>query len=294
MTGQVAVWTMVRDENYFLRLWVNYYSKFLPCEHIFILVDGADSFLPDGLDGCQIIVLPKSKIVEGWDERRWQFLSHFASALATRFDVVLGGDVDELVVLDPKVGLNPITYILERAEGQVISPFAIEVVHRIDLEPALSLGEPVLGQRRFGRLNASYCKPCIHRGPIRWSLGQHYADYPELILSKDLFLFHLRYLDAELLGQRQEQRSNRLATASAEMVADAAGGGWYRSSDEMQKHLQSFVERGPPEEGGFRFEWQREWIERSWKHDEKTGFWRHQRFHNRRTYVIPDRFAGLF
>jgi hypothetical protein len=294
MTGQAAAWTMVRNDDFFLKLWVDYYSQVLPRNQLFILVDGADSTLPSGIEGCQIITFPKSVMEEGWDRKRWNFLSSFSSSLATRFDVVLGGDVDELIVLDPETGRNPIQHILEHTQTDVISPFAIEIIHRLDLEEPLDPTRPILSQRRFGRINATYCKPCIHRVPIKWSIGQHYSDRPELALSKHLFLFHLRYIDKEMLLSRQNQRLSRISDGSGHLVTGAAGEGWQHSVGGMENFLQSFVDKGQPEETDFKFEWQRDRIMRSWEFDPASGFWRHQRLHNRRTYTLPDCFADCF
>lgn len=294
MTRRVAAWTMVRDDDYFLKLWVDYYSQFIPRSQLFILVDGEDSTLPDGIDGCQVIVFPKSTMEKGWDQKRWNFLSHFSSSLVTRFDVVLGGDVDELIVLDPEAGEDPIQYVLEQTNQPVISPFAIEIIHRLDLEEPLDTSKPILRQRRFGRINASYCKPCIHRIPIKWSLGQHYSDHSELALSDRLFLIHLRYVDQDMLMARQDQRLARINDKTGQRVSEAAGAGWQRSVKSMDNFLQSFVDKGPPEETDFQFEWQRKRITNSWEFDAYNGFWRHRKLHNRRTYKLPKRFGDCF
>jgi hypothetical protein len=172
-------------------------------------------------------------------------------------------------------------------EVGVISPFAFEVIHRVDLEAPFDPKRPVLGQRRFGRLNASYCKPCITARPVTWSLGGHCADFPQLTLDRDLFLFHLRYLDHGLLLERQASRQAMMVNAGV------AGAGWAKGQDEMTGFLQSFVDSGAPEAGDFSFDWQRKRISKGWAQD-AHGFWRHTKLHNRRTYTIPDRFFDVF
>lgn len=294
MEQSAAIWTMVRDEDFFLKLWVDYYSRFVPRRQLFILVDGEDSTLPDGLEGCQIVVLPHSEVGPGWDRRRWDFLSHFASALTMRFDVVIGGDVDELIVVDPELETDPVRFILEQTAEPVISPFAVEIVHRTDLEKPLNAALPILGQRRYGRINVAYCKPCIHRVPLKWSTGQHFSDHPDLCLSRSLFLFHLRYVDRDMLLDRQGKRSARIRDEMGKPVPDAAGEGWKKSTDDMDRFLASFVRRGAPEETDFSFEWQRRRFEKSWTFNEEQQNYQHTRLHNRRSYTIPQKFHGLF
>lgn len=289
----VAFVTMVRDERIFLPLWVRYYARFVPRENLFVIMDGLDQSPPPECEGCQVLRLPQRPAVAGWDIARWQMLSDFAAALLGRFETVVLNDVDELVVLDPQFGTDLVSELRATREAGVISPFALEIVHRADLEPEpFDSSRPVLDQRRFVRLNASYCKPCIASERVRWSIGGHRSDFPRLSLSRRLFLFHLKYVDRDLLLARQAQRRAHV-TESGVPASEVAGSGWRKSSSRAEAFLDSFVANGPPEVHDFSFDWQRRRIEESWKLDEASGFWTHCRLHNRRTYVLPDRFRGL-
>ena len=192
--------TMVGDEPFFLPIWINHYARFLPKSQLFILVDGAQRVLPPEAQGCQILTLPHVVPGPGWDRMRWQMITDFTRLLLGRFDVVVFNDVDEIIVADPDCGTGLLGLIGRAREVGVISPFAIEVLHRLDLEPnALHANAPILSQRGFGRINASYCKPCITARPITFSLGGHYSNYPTLHLDPHLFLFHLRFADHTML-----------------------------------------------------------------------------------------------
>ncbi|TMV43945.1 hypothetical protein FGG78_41440 [Thioclava sp. BHET1] len=85
-----------------------------------------------------------------------------------------------------------------------------------------------------------------------------------------------------------------LTTATADPDKTIAHGGWRTSGGTIGKFLRSFEERGAPEASDFQFDWQRRRIAPDWHFDHKTGFWRHAKFSNRRSYVLPDRFPGLF
>lgn len=284
---------MIRDEPVFLPRWVSYWRRVLPDAALFVLIDGLDQPVPGAAACCQTIHLPRRTPGAGWDESRWRMLSHFVAALLERFEVVVMNDVDEVILLDPAAGSDMASVLAEALEKGVISPFAIEVVHRTDLEPdGLDPERAVLGQRRYGRINASYCKPCIVARPVSWSLGGHYADHPELHLSRKLFLFHLRAMDADLLRSRQAARQALVTDGSGHVLEGVAGGGWARGEDEVERFLASF-RNAEPEVTDFRFDWQRRRIEKSWRFDASMRFWRHDRLHNRRCYAIPDRFHGL-
>lgn len=284
---------MVRDEAVFLPRWIAHWRKTVPPEHMFILVDGLDQVAPAEAEGCQVIALPRRAPGPGWDVSRWRMLNAFANALLERFDVVVLNDVDELVVLDPAAGGTLAQALTEARELGVITPFAIEVIHRVDLEAEpLVAGEPVLGRRRYGRIHASYCKPCIVARPVRWSMGGHYSDFPTLNLSRKLFLFHLRAMDAEMLHRRQAARLSLVSDAEGRVREGVAGGGWARDAGNVDQFLQSF-QRSAPEVTDFTFDWQRQRIARSWREEAGTGMWVHDRLHNRRSYAIPERFFGV-
>jgi hypothetical protein len=290
---QIAFVTMVRDDAYFLRLWIAHCAAHAPRAHLFILFDGLDQVPPPEATGCQCLFLPRAEMGPGWDARRWAMLSDFAATLLGRFDVVAVNDVDELLVNDPATGETLPQALARATEVGAISPFALEVVHRPDLEPALDKRRPVLSQRRYVRLNASYCKPCVIAQPVRWSVGGHYSSHPRLHLDTSLYLFHLRYLDRDMLLARQAARQAAMPPRAAD-EAQVAGGGWAKTSDEVGEFLQSLQDRGAPVEGDFQFDWQRRRITSGWHYDDSAGIWRHPKLHNRKTYVLPPRFRGQF
>ena len=294
MSSRIAFVTMVRNEGVFLPLWIAHYTKIVPRAHLFVLVDGLDQELPPAAEGLQILRLPQVPAGPGWDAARWRLLTAFANSLLERFDVVVLNDVDELIVLDPAMGDDLAGAIAKAREIGVISPFAVEVIHRLDLEPEpLHLDRPILQQRRHVRINSSYAKPCITARPIRWSLGGHKSDFASLHISRSLYLFHLRAMDLDMMRVRQKHRFSMVTNGQAERVQGVAGPGWSMRPDDVDTFLGRFIERGAPEPGDFDFEWQRRKIENSWFFDEAKGFWSHTRVLNRRTYRVPDRFCDL-
>jgi hypothetical protein len=292
--SDIAFATMVGDEPVFLPIWINYYARIVPKAQLFILVDGLHRVIPPEAEGCQVIRLPGVAPGPGWDVARWRMISLFTNTLLQRFGVVVFNDVDEILLADPAAGGGLLDHIGRAREVGVISPFAIEMLHRMDLEPdPFDPARPVLAQRRFGRINASYCKPCITARPINWSIGGYYSDCPTLNLDPALFLFHLRFLDHAMLRARQASRQVMMQPGAAK-GAEVAGAGWLKGAQDMTDFLQSFVDAGPPLETDFSFGWQRKRIIDSWHHDAEAGIWRHDRLHNRKTYRLPDRMADQF
>lgn len=293
-TARIAFVTNVRDEPVFLPLWVAHYARIVPRAHLFVIVDGLDDVLPSAVTGVQIVRMPRGERRPGWEDERWRMITAFVNALRERFDVVVMNDVDEFIVLDPQFGTDLAAALLEAREFGVISPFAVDVIHRPDLEPdALRTDRPILQQRRHVRVHSAYCKPCIIARPVRLGPGGHQSDFPTLHLSRKLFLFHLRAMDCDMMYARQAKRREMVTTPDGRLVDGIAGAGWNLGKAEVDAYLAKFAERREPEIGDFSFDWQRARIEAVWRQDRATGLWEHGMIRNWRPYVIPDRIAGL-
>jgi hypothetical protein len=289
----IAFVTMVRDDHFFLRLWVEHYARHVPRHHLFILFDGFDQTPPPFTAGCQIITLPRSTPGPGWDTRRWTMLADFNATLLGRFDVVVLNDVDEIIVADPASGISLLDALARAQDVGVISPFAVEVVHRFDLCPApLDPNLPILRQRPHVRIREIFSKPCISAVPLRWNTGGHRSNYPKLTLDPVLYLFHLQFIDRDMLLQRQASR-NAIMHGS-QPGRPVAGATWAEPPTTLDAVLLSLQEEGVPYETDFRFERQRGRMASGWLKNESTGFWKLGKIHSTRTtYRIPDRFHDL-
>ncbi len=287
--------TMVRDDDLFLRLWITHYERMVPRDQLIILVDGLDQPVADFAAGCQVIRMPRPEVGKDWGVQRWVMLSDLNALLLNRFEIVVMNDVDEILVVDPDRGISLMDAIGRARQVGVISPFAVELVHRTDVCPdPIDFGRPIIGQRPHVRLNASYNKPCITSVAVRWSLGAHYSDFPTLTLDPDIYLFHLRYFDLETLRARQAKRFAFTQAATEAGVAGVAGNGWNKSSNEVEDFLRALQEKGAPLDSDFGFAWQRKRMTSDWAWDAEFNIWRHARFANRRTYKVPERFHDLF
>ena len=291
---RLAFVTNIRDEPVFLPLWVGHYEKIVPRAHLFVIVDGMDDVLPPSVAGVQVIRMPKGAAKPGWEDERWRMITAFVNALHERFDVVVMNDVDEFLIADPECGTPLVEALAEAVQVGVISPFAVDVIHRVDLEPAaLRPDQPILRQRRHVRVHSAYCKPCIIARPVRLSPGGHQSDFPTLHLSRKLFLFHLRAMDRDMMVARQAKRRQMVTDPEGRITEGIAGAGWNLGDAEIDAYLAKFIERRAPEAGDFAFDWQRARIESVWQRDRATGFWQHGMIRNWRPYVIPDRFLDL-
>jgi hypothetical protein len=77
------------------------------------------------------------------DARRWMLKSSFASGMLRYYNWIIVGDVDEIVIVDPAVAPDLVTYLgrytTPRPPRKSLCPFGIELVHNPEAEP-----EPIL------------------------------------------------------------------------------------------------------------------------------------------------------
>ena len=96
---------MVRNDEFFLHKWVEYYGRELGRENLYIYYDGEDQAIADFCHGTNVFVHPKiGTHVVSAEKERLKFLSEQAAALFTKgYDLVIGVDADEYIVADPKL-----------------------------------------------------------------------------------------------------------------------------------------------------------------------------------------------
>ena len=104
---RIAALTMLRNDEVFLRKWVDYYGAQLGRENLYVWFDGLDQRVPDFCDGVNVEVVAhiEGNVREG-DRGRIAFLSAKAAELFFRYDLVIGTDVDEFLVVDPALGVG--------------------------------------------------------------------------------------------------------------------------------------------------------------------------------------------
>lgn len=204
-----AAVTMVYNEPNFLPIWCAHYSRQLGAENCYIIDHGGDDGSTRGLDGFNVVRIPRSPLDE---EKRARFISRFASNLLEWHDGVIHTDVDEIAVPDPTL-YTGLSDLMARNRHSVVNAIGWEIFHNPAEEPPIDLTAPILGQRSWVKFASSMCKPLLIRGPVQWVPGFHAADAP--IHFDDLYLFHLRYFDRDL-GLARLAKTRAMAWANLE------------------------------------------------------------------------------
>ena len=285
--------TMVGGDHFFLRRWVEYYSRQLGRENCYVLSHGGDPEHKKIAEGCNVIYLPYDPTRDCFNQRRWQMLSRLTSAFTSFYNWVLVGDVDELVVVDPAVSPSLRDYVAAinpKGGPKVLTPFAIEMVHTPESEPEkISDDRKILSVRRNFRLNANYAKPCITATKIDIVPGGHFASHPHLHLDPHLYLFHLRFIDYDLCAARlATRRAQREIQSGALEEVTREKTGWDTAWDTYISICKQKPIREDVEFADFRAEMKAGWRVK------KDVYWAPGGARPKGLYSLPPRFAEVF
>jgi hypothetical protein len=204
MMKRIAALTMVRNDDFFLRKWVEYYGRELGRENLYIYYDGNDQPVGDFCQGTNAFVHSKigTQVVAA-EKGRMKFLSEMAAELFSKgYDLVVGVDADEYIVVDPKLGVGLREFLSRQDIDVCFSPLGLDFGQKLGEEGDLVLDKPFLAQRHYAQIGTRYTKPSVIAKPCRWGSGFHRVKGHNFHLASDLYLLHFGYADSKILEER--------------------------------------------------------------------------------------------
>lgn len=201
---RIAAITMVRNDDFFLRKWVEYYGRELGAENIYVYLDGTDQTIPDDIAGSANII-PVERIegnVSRADRGRINFLSKRAEELFGRYEIIIGTDVDEFLAVDPALGESLGEYLSHVKIEPSLSGLGIDVGQNLNSESEIDASKPFLSQRRYGYLSSRYTKSSVISRPLSWGSGFHRVRWHNFRIDPNLYLFHFGCIDLKRIEAR--------------------------------------------------------------------------------------------
>ena len=227
----IAALTMVRNDDFYLRKWVEYYGAQLGKEHLYIYFDGLDQPVPPFCEGTHARAVEKigSQVVSA-EKGRLKFLSERAAELLSgAYDLVIGTDADEFVVVDPKLGKTLPEYLDAVQVRGSLSPLGLDFGQKLGEEGDVTDERPFLEQRHYAQIGTRYTKPSILAAPLRWGSGFHRIKGHNFHIAKDLYLLHFGYFDQKRLQDRFRD-------------ADRLAQGWGRHMEKRSRTIRLVTE----------------------------------------------------
>lgn len=208
-TKRIAAITMARNDEFFLNRWIKYYGGELGEENLYIYLDGLDQKIPSGAGRANITKLPhKEEERQRGDKTRILLLSDLEKKLfADGYDIVIGCDCDEFLVVNPKLNMTLQQYLSGIHAHTTVSGLGLDVGQDLNSEPALDMNAPFLTQRKYALLSTRYTKPVVLFRPATWGSGFHSVKGHNFHIDKNLYLLHFGSVDLDMIKNKLGDRA---------------------------------------------------------------------------------------
>lgn len=209
---KIAAITMARNDAFFLKKWVSYYGKELGRENLFIYLDGLDQENPPESEGVNITKVEKIKgQVVSAEKARLKFLSDRAAELLTDYDLIIGCDADEFLIVDPKLEMSLRAYLSTLNIRTSASGLGLDVGQNLNEEKPIVEDENFLSQRSYAFASTRYTKPVVVAQPLTWGAGFHRIKGHNFHIAEHLYLIHLGCFDDNMLMARFSDKDRMAA-----------------------------------------------------------------------------------
>lgn len=207
MTKHIAAITMARNDTFFLSRWIEYYGREIGTENLYIYLDGTDQDIPENAGAAHITKLPHTDMSRSaGDKYRIGKMSDLANKLLKKYDIVIGCDCDEFLIVDPALNTSLAKYLSNTEIHTTLSGLGLDVGQHLTHEKPLDSSKPFLAQRAYALLSTRYTKPVVINRPVRWGSGFHSINGHNFHIDPNLYLLHFGAVDMEMLVAKAASR----------------------------------------------------------------------------------------
>lgn len=204
---KIAVITMARDDEFFLSRWIAYYGKQFGTANLYILLDGNDQKKPKNAGQANITKLPHTNMSRAvGDKYRIGKLSELAHELLKTYDIVIGCDSDEFLIVDPNTKKTLAEYLSNANIKTTLSGLGLDIGQHLKYEQELDKDAPLLEQREYALLSTRYTKPVVINKPVYWGSGFHSIKNHNFHIDPNLYLLHFGAVDMNMLITKATKR----------------------------------------------------------------------------------------
>ena len=240
---KIAAVTMVWNDDWFLRRWIRYYGPLIGEQNLYVVSHGPNPGLQEIVGEANVIDVPRDPADVHFDQRRWVFLSSYASALTHYHDAVICLDVDELLVpTRDDLSFADAIAAMEGDTTRCVPGF--ELFPEENAEATVDAADHIAPHMEGAQFSPFYSKSGIIFRPVEFFPGAHGMIGEEPALSTDLALMHLRYSNLRELERRNDVRKS-IATDSIDNWQSYQEAGkpfatWRRADKRTRHAFRSF------------------------------------------------------
>ena len=204
---KIAAITMARNDNFFLTRWIKYYGNEIGYENLYIYLDGTDQEIPKNAGAAHITKLPHTDMSRTiGDKYRIGLMNDLSRELLKKYDIVIGCDCDEFLIVDPKTNQTLAEYLSKIKIKNTVSGLGLDIGQNMNTEHELDINAPLLEQREYALLSTRYTKPVVKKVPLDWGRGFHSINGHNFHIDKNLYLLHFGAVDMKMLERKATAR----------------------------------------------------------------------------------------
>ena len=204
---KIAAITMARNDEFFLSHWIKYYGDEIGTENLYIYLDGTDQVTPKNAGAAHIKKLPHTDMPRAaGDKYRIGLMNDLARELLKSYDIVIGCDCDEFLIVDTNTNKTLAEYLSGIKIKNTVSGLGLDVGQNMNCESTLDVSAPILPQREYALLSTRYTKPVVKNAPVDWGSGFHSISGHNFHIDKNLYLLHFGAVDMQMLEQKAAAR----------------------------------------------------------------------------------------
>ena len=204
---KIAAITMARNDEFFLSRWIKYYGDEIGTENLYIYLDGTDQKIPKNAGAARIKKLPHTDMPRAaGDKYRIGLMNDLARELLKSYDIVIGCDCDEFLIVDTNTNKTLAEYLSGIKIKNTVSGLGLDVGQNMNCESTLDASAPILPQREYALLSTRYTKPVVKNAPVDWGSGFHSISGHNFHIDKNLYLLHFGAVDMQMLEQKAAAR----------------------------------------------------------------------------------------
>lgn len=204
----IAVFTLSKNENYFLPKWIEYYSKFFDLSDMYVLDHQSNDGSTDNLKINVKKIYNNNTLDTAWGT---QNVTDFAAELLKSYKYFLHTDTDEFIITTD--GSNLRTYLdnnLNKIDCFISTGY--NLIHNKLKEPEpFNPNLPLLSQRTCVSKIIYYDKPFMANYPLQFNVGEHTANNekpysPTSRNDPNLIMLHCKLYDQDSVIGRLRSR----------------------------------------------------------------------------------------
>jgi hypothetical protein len=204
MKKKCAVFTIVKNESYFLPIWLKHFKQFFSNEDIYILDHQSNDGSTTNLDVNVISVYNEKTFDHVWLVDQVQIMQQ---NLLKKYECVLFCEADELIYTINENFNDVIGKFLKDDNTKFISVRSHELVQDLENEAFISETDKIFENRNKWFHWEMYDKSLLSKIPLYWVIGFHNTTNYVKDFTYELFLVHLHRADFELMMKRHIDRA---------------------------------------------------------------------------------------